>query len=125
MSRRTILFSACALLASATSAKAITIVLTDTGATPMTAAQLSAFNAAADIWEGIYFDPITININIEFAPLDPGVLGSTSTRRVTHPWSTVRSALIAEASGPELTAMNLLPMAGIPMIDINGTRTDS
>ena len=74
MSRRTILFSACALLASATSAKAITIVLTDTGVTPMTAAQLSAFNAAADIWEGIYFDPITININIEFASLDPNCL---------------------------------------------------
>ncbi len=38
MKRRTILLSACALLASATSAKAITIVLTDTGSTPMTAA---------------------------------------------------------------------------------------
>jgi hypothetical protein len=125
MSRRTILLSACALIASATSAKAITIVLTDTGSTPMTAAQLTAFNAAADIWEGIYYDPITININIEFAPLDPGVLGSTGTRRVTHPWSTVRSALIAEASGAELTAQNLLPMASIPMIDINGTRSDA
>src|ERR1051325_182896 len=107
MSRRTILFSACALLASVTSAKAITIVLTDTGTTPMTAAQLNAFNAAADIWEGTFFDPITININIEFAPLGPSILGSTSTRRVTHPYSSVRSALIAEASGSELAADNL------------------
>ena len=90
MNRRTILLSACALLASATSANAINIVLNDTGATPMTAAQLNAFTTAANIWEGIYFDPITVNINIEFAPLGSGILGSTSTRRVTHPWSSVR-----------------------------------
>jgi hypothetical protein len=125
MSRRTILFSACALLASATSAKAITIVLTDVGATPMTAAQLTAFNAAADIWEGTFFDPITININIEFAPLDPGVLGSTQARRVTHPYTTVRSAMIAEAFGSELTALNLLPAASLPVVDVNGTRSDT
>ena len=125
MSRRTILFSACALLASATSAKALTIVLTDTGSTPMTAAQLSAFTAAANIWQGIYYDPITVNINIEFAALGTNILGSTTTRRVTHPWSTVRSALIGEASGSELTADNLLPVAGIPMVDINGIRTDA
>jgi hypothetical protein len=125
MSRRTILLSACALLASATSAKALTIVLTDTGSTPMTAAQLSAFTTAANIWQGIYYDPITVNINIEFASLGSGILGSTTTRRVTHPWSTVRSALIAEASGSELTADNLLPMASLPLLDINGTRTDA
>src|SRR4051812_227230 len=124
MSRRTILLSACALLASTTAAKAITIVLSDTGSTPMTAAQLTAFNAAADIWEGIYYDPITININIEFAPLGPSILGSTTTRLVTHPWSSVRSALIAEASGSELTADNLLPVANIPLTDIHGTRSD-
>ncbi|HEV8605597.1 MAG TPA: NF038122 family metalloprotease [Tepidisphaeraceae bacterium] len=125
MSRRTILLSACALLASATSAKAITIVLTDTGSTPMTAAQLSAFTAAANIWQGIYYDPITVNINIEFASLPTNVLGSTTTRRVTHPWSSVRSALIGEAGGSELAADNLLPVASIPLLDINGTRTDA
>jgi len=125
MSRRTILLSACALLASATSAKALTIVLTDTGATPMTPAQLSAFTAAANIWQGIFYDPITVNINIEFAPLGPSILGSTTTRLVTHPWSSVRSALIAEASGSELTADNLLPASSIPLTDINGTRSDA
>ncbi|MEO1573805.1 MAG: hypothetical protein AAFU65_02485, partial [Pseudomonadota bacterium] len=77
-------------------ANALTITLNDVGATPMSAEQLAAFRAAADRWEGLFADSITVNINIAFDDLDNGILGSTLTTRTTHSWNDVRNALAAD-----------------------------
>lgn len=109
-------------------AAALDIQLFDTGSTNMTADQLAAFEAAAALWEAKLADPITVKLNIEFASLDPNILGSTRSQRTTHPYSTVRAALISDASsGKESATVALLPTAaaGVPLNDINGSRNDT
>jgi hypothetical protein len=100
----------------------LTILITDIGPTPMTATQFNAFQAAADSWEANFSDPVTIYVNIAFETLPSGILGATSAARTTHPYSSVRAALIADASVPEQATVNLLPISSIPIRDINGDR---
>ena len=119
-----------ALLFVASSAQALTIQLTDTGTTPMTAAQMAAFNTAAGIWENRFNDPITVQINVAWDVPSyfsgPTILASTKTARTTINSSSVKIAMALDKdSTNELNADNLLPVPNIPLVDINSLRTDA
>ncbi|MEX0887592.1 MAG: NF038122 family metalloprotease [Phycisphaeraceae bacterium] len=111
-----------AVAAAAPASHALTIDLNDTGATPMAAHQLAAFEQAAAIWENAFGDPITVKVNIEFANLNPNVLGSTLTQRTTHSLGAVRAAMHADTFGTEQGVVSQLPTGSLPVQDINGSR---
>jgi len=103
----------------------LTINMTDIGTTPMTATQLNAFREAADRWEALFSDPVTIQIDIAFEALSGGVLGSTRSARTTHPYTNVRDALVAGAvTLQEEAAAGSLPMTSVQITDISGSRYD-
>jgi hypothetical protein len=106
--------------------KALDIVLTDVGATPMTAAQLAAFESAAASWEAKFGDPITVNLNVAFNDLASNILGSTSTARTSPSYGTLRTAMVSDATfSSEDAAVAMLPGSSVPLQDINGGRSDT
>ena len=96
----------------APSAQALTIVLTDVGATPMAANQLSAFQAAANYWSSKLTDNITVYVNIAFSDLPNGVLGSTFSNPTNISYSSLRSELGKEAE--RKSATDALAVASLP-----------
>lgn len=96
------------------SVEALTITMTDVGPIPMSADKLSAFQQGAQMWEMKFLDPVTVNINISFEPLDEYILGSTSIARTTHSYTSVRAAMLADAfwSG-ESNVVNSLPLTSV------------
>lgn len=85
--------------ACAPSAHALTFVFKDIGATPMSAVQLGAFQAACNYWSSQFSDNVTIYLNIGFDNLPANVLGSTGSTFTTASYSTVRGALSTDARG--------------------------
>lgn len=74
------------------------------------AAALAAFDRAASYWESHLSDPITVNINANFAALGSGILGSTSTSVGTRNYETVRTAMVNDEAGYSKSAVtNALP----------------
>ena len=124
---------ACIALLISVPNNALTIVLNDVSATPMTTEQFTAFREAADTWENAYVDPITININIAFDNLANNILGSTQTARTTHSYATVRSAMLTDtlsyyyglSSTFEQDAINNLPTSSLPVTIFSGGRNDT
>ncbi len=88
---------ALALAGLAPSAQALSFVFTDIGGTPMSAAQLGAFQSAANYWSSKLTDNVTVYLNIAFDNLDSGILGSTNSNITTFTYSAVRSKLVADA----------------------------
>ena len=85
---------------------------------------IDGFNEAADLWSNIITDNVTIRIDIGFPSLPSGVLGQTGSRRLTYSYSSVRSALVSDASSQaDLLATGTLP-AG-PDLDIYINRTSN
>ncbi len=120
------------LLGTARPVQALNIVLTDAGASPMTTAQFDAFNQGASLWQKVFSDPITVNVNVSFSDPSvfsgPSVLGDTLSRRTTHSYGDVRSAMFSDAAiGSEKNTVSSLPpgAGGVPVGDINGSRTDT
>ena len=89
---------AVASLAAASSAHALTFVFSDIGTVPMSAVQLGAFQAAGNYWSSKLTDNVTVYVHIAFNNLAPGVLGGTSPALTTANYSTVRTALMGDAS---------------------------
>lgn len=84
----------------------------------------AGFAAAGARWSSEFTDNVTINVNTGFAPLGPGILASTSTADVFVPYTTVRNALIADAtSSDDLTAAAHLQAGSVNML-INRTAND-
>jgi PEP-CTERM motif len=82
----------------APSANAVDFVFTDVSKNGgMTAAQLGAFQAAANYWSSKLTDKVTVYINIAFDPLPQFVLGSTNASFTTKSYLNVRDALTADA----------------------------
>jgi PEP-CTERM motif len=79
------------------SAQALNIVFKDVSTTPMTAAQLGAFQEAGNYWQGKLTDNVTVYINIAFNPLGPNILGGTNSTFTTANYSSVRSSLVSDA----------------------------
>src|SRR5690242_19352046 len=88
--------SALGTLASARSAQALTINLIPATGTPQQA--IDAFQMAANRWQSLLSDPITVNINIGYTALGSGILGQTSTSSSWYSYSQVRTALATDAS---------------------------
>jgi hypothetical protein len=109
-----------------TKAQALTIDLYDTGSTPMNGAQMGAFLEAASFWEDNLSDPVTVVVNIEFANLDSGILGSTRSQRTTNSYVTVRAAMLADAfAAAEQNALNQLPTSSLPIVATQGERNEA
>ena len=62
------------------------------------AAALAAFNRAADRWEGVFTDPISVQINAGLASLGSGILGSASSVQLQAGFDTIRNAMVADAA---------------------------
>lgn len=107
---------------SARSAAALTFNFSPASGTPQNV--IDGFDEAAGLWSDIITDNVTIRINIGFPSLPSGVLGQTSSRRLTYSYSNVRSALVSDASSQaDLLAISALP-AG-PDLDIYINRTSN
>jgi hypothetical protein len=85
-------------LTSVSATHALNFVFTDVGTSPMTAAQLGAFQAAGNYWSSKLTDNVTVYVNIAFNNLGPNILGSTGSNFTTASYSSLRSALVSDAS---------------------------
>lgn len=104
MTIRTFLLGGAAALAVATAsapAHAIKINLNfnaGAGLDPELAAQAEAgFMTAASYWEAHFTDPITINLDVGFESLSPGVIGQTGSNSATVDYAIIRDAMKADS----------------------------
>jgi uncharacterized repeat protein (TIGR01451 family) len=66
---------------------------------------IDGFVEAGELWSAIYSDEITVNIDIAFEQLSPGVLGSTGSERTTVTYQEFVNAVAAdETSGDDTIA---------------------
>lgn len=71
---------------------------------------LAGFQAAGNLWSSVFTDDVTINIDIGFEALDPGILGQTGSSTVGFLYPDVRNALIGDrTSADDATAVANLP----------------
>jgi PEP-CTERM motif len=81
----------------APAAHALTIQFNDITPGGMSAPQLAAFNAAANVWQTRLSDPVTVYVTINFQnDGNNGILGSTGSAYSEQSYANVRSALIAD-----------------------------
>ncbi|HSG23666.1 MAG TPA: NF038122 family metalloprotease [Azonexus sp.] len=87
-------------------AQALVFNLTSTG-------NLSAdagFQRAANFWQGVFIDPITVNITAGFQALPANVLGSAGSNFQSSTFSLMKAALAADATSMDDATM----VAGLP-----------
>src|ERR1044072_1369243 len=90
----------------------------------------NAFIVAANRWEAIISNPITVVIDVDFGPTffgqpypDPSILGATGLDSVFDPYSDLRQRLINGASTQvEQQLYNALPATSVP-VQFNGADT--
>jgi hypothetical protein len=87
-----------ALAVTAISAPGMSIVLNANASLSGNAAALAAFQRAANTWQGMFSDPITVNINAGLASLGPGIIGSAGSTLYQTGYNNFRSAMILDAS---------------------------
>lgn len=107
-----------ASLGAAAPAHALVFNLTSTGNVQADA----GFQAAANFWQSIFIDPVTINITAGFSSLGTGILGQAGSTYVSTNFSAMRTALGADATSADDTVM----VGGLPSGNsysklINGT----
>lgn len=104
-------------LALSTTAPALDIQLTP--ASGMSQDAIDGFQRAADYWESVLTDNVTVNLDINFTALDPGVLGSAS--------STTQSALVSDyfaALGGDVTSsIDAAAVSNLPTLSALGGLT--
>ena len=83
---------------------------------------IDGFVEAGELWSVIYDDAITLNIDIDFRQLDPGVLGSTSSDRTTVDYGDFVTAVVGAATSADDTASSGSLQAG-PSFDMLLNRT--
>jgi len=77
---------------------ALDIVLTDIAASGSDPDAVAAFEVAAEYWESVLTDDVTVRIAVSFENLGSGTLGSTSLESVGTSYGTVRDALGTDAT---------------------------
>lgn len=98
------------------------VVFNFTPAPGMSQVAQDGFQEAADIWSSLLFDNITVNIDINYAPLGAGILGSASSTRGTASYTDFRNATYADATSyQDLSAAISLPNAADVDMLINYT----
>lgn len=91
-----------ALMAAAMAVQAEAGLVFNFNAAPgMSAQAIQGFAAAGARWSGLFSDNITVNIDVDFRALSPGVLGSASSTQATYGYSTVRNALVADKTSAD------------------------
>lgn len=91
-------------LGAGSQALALNIVLNDVGGT-MTAQQSTAFNEAADMWENLFTDNVTVRIDVGFGDLGENIIASAGSERATASYANIFSALQADSkSASDVTA---------------------
>ncbi|NJC07465.1 hypothetical protein GGQ62_000463 [Polymorphobacter fuscus] len=94
------------------SASALTIVLNNTGGVETGTAAYTGFRAAADYWESVLLDDVTVNFNVGFTTqgFAPSTLGSASSSSGSKATSAWKTAMIADAT----TALDASVVANLP-----------
>ncbi|MBT3200418.1 MAG: PEP-CTERM sorting domain-containing protein [Phycisphaerales bacterium] len=64
---------------------------------PEHAAALAAFQRAADQWAAFISDPITVNIDADFASLEPNVIGSTESVMLQGGFNEIRDVMVLDS----------------------------
>ena len=118
------LASAAALIAAVGAmapAHALVFNLTSTG----NANADAGFQAAANFWQLVYIDPITVNVTAGFQALGAGILGQASSTYVNPTFAAFRGAMVTDSSSADDATM----VAGLPVGSyskyINGTTNSS
>ena len=96
----------------ASSAGALTIRLTDIGGVTAGSQALAGFQAAASFWETALANSVTVDLNVGFSALGPGILGSTSARE----YSTSASAIEAQLRVNAASSLDRLAVANLPVL---------
>ncbi|MEO0441760.1 MAG: NF038122 family metalloprotease [Pseudomonadota bacterium] len=65
-------------------ANALTIVLNNQGGVEQGTGAFNAFSAAARFWESVITNDVTVNLNVGFSALDPGVLAQAGSTRTIN-----------------------------------------
>jgi hypothetical protein len=105
-------------------ALALNIVLNDIYGT-MTSEQSTAFNEAASMWETFFTDPVTVNIDVGFENLAPGIVGASANSYSGVSYDAVYSALHADASSvSDATATANLQSGSSVRSIVNDINTD-
>lgn len=77
---------------------------------------LAGFQAAANYWQSKLTDNVTVNIDVGFSALGPGILGSAGSSSAAYTSAAVRTALINDAS----TANDVLAIGNLPSLSGSG-----
>lgn len=101
------------------SAVALTFNFTPAGGTPANVIQ--GFNDAAALWSTILTDSVTVNFDIGFSTLGPGILGGASSDFASFTYSATRSALIADATSSDDTGSSSFLQSGSVSMMLNRT----
>jgi hypothetical protein len=116
------IFTIAPLLAAAFAAPAQALEIKFNYNPAMDVRALAGFQAAADQWSKVLHDNVTVNLNIGFSALAPGVLGSTGSTRGTVSYDAFRSALAADAWGKtDRAAVAGLSQSSCLNVYMNGT----
>ncbi len=83
---------------------------------------VAGFNIAGERWSSLFTDNVTINIDINFAALDPGVLAQAGSTRQTYDYSQVYTALTNDrTSADDRTSVASLPIGSTFNMLLNRT----
>lgn len=106
-----ILFSilVCSVFASEACAGVI-FNLTDIAGAAPTAQARAGFQAAADFWSSKFSDNITVNLDIGFTALNPGILGSAGSENEVYSYSQFRAAIASDITSADDATFS----AGLP-----------
>jgi hypothetical protein len=104
-------------LAAASGANAATIVLNNIGGVTPGSDAAIGFQKAANFWGAMFTNNVTINLNVGYAPLGPGILGSTSSPRVGVFTDDVEFLLNANT---HKTSLDNVAVANMPTLDAGG-----
>lgn len=75
----------------------LTFILNDLGGVGMGTQARAGFEAAVGLWANVFNDPVTIRLDVRFAELGAGILGSTGSTTNSVGYSVIRNALTADA----------------------------
>jgi hypothetical protein len=88
-------------------ASALTFNFTPAAGTSQLA--IDGFNAAGALWSSVLSDPVSVNVNIDFKALDPGVLGESGAASQSFSYGQVYNAMRQDrSSANDNTAVNSL-----------------
>ena len=108
----------CAMGLTAVPAQALNFVLTDTGGAAAGTQARLGFDIATRYWSSVFTDNVTVNLNIGFRSLAPGVLGSTGSARALLSMTQGYAGLANDAkSALDVRAVTNLPELGASVLD--------